>query len=703
MNSVQSLIAEPFCSRTSTDKFEIKRLGRPTPNLNIVQSVSSKKRTFNRTFNPAIYSKHSWICGCEVKNALFCFPCLLFGGGGEPLWTKIGFTDLNHSGDRIKKHVLSVKHMKNVLQLSLFGSVNIAAQLDSAYRRNIELHNEQVRHNRYILNIIINCVRFCGAFELALRGHDESTSSSNPGVFCGLIDFSAELDSALKQHLEKSSVFKGTSKTIQNEILQTMFNVCQEEISKEIKEADYLSIIADETSDVSNIFQMAIVFRYIAKGKPVERFWDFLRPLDHDAKSLSSVILAELEKHVKENKSKLICQTYDGAAVMSGSSNGVQAIVKQTYEHAAYVHCYAHQLNLVMLNAVSANKNVRIFFANLQGICTFFSNSPQRTAILDNIVKKRLPHSAPTRWNFNSRVVCTIFEHRKAIIEVMQKILNESRNVSTTNQASGYVHILTDKSFVFWLNLFYKIMPHVDLLFGKFQAREIDAVIANKNLMLFETELTKIRNGVIEPSDTSDSEPSTSKRRKTNEGVEFSREAKEVCDIIICQAKERFNFTGHLVAASLLFSEHYTQYSTSFPVKKFEDTIKVYPFFDGQKLRTELTVIYETEEFKSVSGLLQLYDFISQNSELSETFSETIKLLKILITIPMSSAEAERCFSTLKRIKTFLRNTMGQERLSALAMLSKERNLIEGIPDFNQRVIDKFAAAKDRRMDFLFK
>lgn len=122
---------------------------------------------------------------------------------------------------------------------------------------------------------------------------------------------------------------------------------------------------------------------------------------------------------------------------MSGSSNGAQAIVKKTYKHVAFIHCYAHQLNLVMLNAVSANKTVQIFFANLQGICTFFSNSPQRTAILDEIVKKRLQRSAPTRWNFNSRVVCTIFENRQAIIETMQAILNRHKNVAT--QASGFV------------------------------------------------------------------------------------------------------------------------------------------------------------------------------------------------------------------------------------------------------------------------
>ena len=64
----------------------------------------------------------------------------------------------------------------------------------------IELHNEKVSNNRYILNVIINCVRFCGAFELALRGHDESETSLNSGIFWGLVNFSAELDNALKSH-----------------------------------------------------------------------------------------------------------------------------------------------------------------------------------------------------------------------------------------------------------------------------------------------------------------------------------------------------------------------------------------------------------------------------------------------------------------------------------------------------------------------
>lgn len=56
---------------------------------------------------------------------------------------------------------------------------------------------------------------------------------------------------ALKAHLKKATAFKGTSKTIQNELLQIMLELCQEELSKEIKNADFVSVIADETSDVA--------------------------------------------------------------------------------------------------------------------------------------------------------------------------------------------------------------------------------------------------------------------------------------------------------------------------------------------------------------------------------------------------------------------------------------------------------------------
>ena len=296
----------------------------------------------------------------------------LFGGGSEDTWRQSGFYDINHLAYRAKKHESSAVHIKNTLKLTLFGSVNVIEKLDSAYRQNIAIHNEKVKQNRYILNIIINCIRFCGSFELALRGHDEALESSNPGIFRGLIDFSAELDILLKNHLETATVFKGTSKTIQNEILQIMLDVCHCKISEEIKDAKFLSIIADETSDISNSFQMALIYRYVVGDKPVERFWKFLTPPNHDSRSLASCILEEFKlQNVNNKPSKLIAQTYDGAAVMSGSLRGVQALIKEDYPDAHYVHCHAHQLNLIMMKAASININVKIFLQTFKGFVLF--------------------------------------------------------------------------------------------------------------------------------------------------------------------------------------------------------------------------------------------------------------------------------------------------------------------------------------------
>ncbi|KAJ4427178.1 hypothetical protein ANN_24797 [Periplaneta americana] len=68
----------------------------------------------------------------------------------------------------------------------------------------------------------------------------------------------------------------------------------------------------------------------------------------------------------------------------------------------------------------------------------------------------------------------------------------------------------------------------------------------------------------------------------------------------------------------------------------------------------------------------------------------------------MTTGEAERCFSTLKRVKTFTRNTIKEGRLCALAKCSIGKKLLES-PNFNERVIDHFAPQKERRADFVYK
>nr|CAH7751375.1 unnamed protein product [Callosobruchus chinensis] len=45
--------------------------------INQVCERKAENRSFVRHFSRDIYNKNSWICGCEVANLLYCFPCLL--------------------------------------------------------------------------------------------------------------------------------------------------------------------------------------------------------------------------------------------------------------------------------------------------------------------------------------------------------------------------------------------------------------------------------------------------------------------------------------------------------------------------------------------------------------------------------------------------------------------------------------------------
>nr|CAI5828511.1 unnamed protein product [Callosobruchus analis] len=69
------------------------------------------------------------------------------------------------------------------------------------------------------------------------------------------------------------------------------------------------------------------------------------------------------------------------------------------------------------------------------------------------------------------------------------------------------------------------------------------------------------------------------------------------------------------------------------------------------------------------------------------------KALIILSTIPCTTATVERSFSTLRRVKTWLRSTMGEERLTGLCLMSVHRNYLKDNSEFIEKiVIDKFSA-----------
>lgn len=496
-NSVKSLQKTPFERRTLQEKLRIKELGPDKPDVIITQQTKDRGREYTRTFSKSWYDKKAWLTACSHSKALFCFPCLLFQtAGSDPAWIKTGVNDLRHFPNKAEKHEQTSIHMENSVKLAMFGKVNIAAQLNEGYRLGIRQHNEEVDKNRHILSKIIDCIKFCGAFELALRGHDESADSVNPGVFRGLVNFVASLDAVVHEHLQSATVFKGTSKTVQNELLDCMLQVLRESIIEEIKIADFVSIQADETTDVSTQNQLVIVFRYIDQAHVVqERFFEFVPLQSATAATISTALLDRLSSILPEDqKKKLIAQAYDGASVMRGAIGGVNKKVQDIYENAHYVHCYAHQLNLIMQQVTARISKVRQFFSDLGGFTSFFSRSPKRTSVLDRVVAHRLPRASTVRWNFHSRTVNTVFEHKDDLLRCFETIRDSDEfDPVTVREAGGFVRLLEDDTFTFFLELFHHIMPHVDILYNQLQKRNIDSVFVQKILQQFTKKVQDIR------------------------------------------------------------------------------------------------------------------------------------------------------------------------------------------------------------------
>lgn len=120
-------------------------------------------------------------------------------------------------------------------------------------------------------------------------------------------------------------------------------------------------------------------------------------------------------------------------------------------------------------------------------------------------------------------------------------------------------------------------------------------------------------------------------------------------------------------------------------LKENEDTIKTTP--DNPDILG----------FSCDSGVecVDRYHIYRAAKEMSCTFPNIEILLKIFLTIPLSNASGERSFSVLKRVKNYLRNTMGEERLNNLAILYIEQEILNRID--TDKIIDDFARNKARR------
>lgn len=128
--------------------------------------------------------------------------------------------------------------------------------------------------------------------------------------------------------------------------------------------------------------------------------------------------------------------------------------------------------------------------------------------------------------------------------------------------------------------------------------------------------------------------------------------------------------------------------------KKYKKDLNTKNIFDEI---AHLKKIHDAEFGKDVLSPIELLNVITEH-KLNMLFPNVCIAIRMFCTIPVTVASGERSFSVLKRIKSFNRSVMSQERLNGLGMLSIESKLARTI-NF-EKIIENFAFKKARKVHF---
>jgi hypothetical protein len=111
----------------------------------------------------------------------------------------------------------------------------------------------------------------------------------------------------------------------------------------------------------------------------------------------------------------------------------------------------------------------------------------------------------------------------------------------------------------------------------------------------------------------------------------------------------------------------------------------------------ELHIISNSASAKVVKNMIDCITLFRNFSDSEkELFPHLFKLCKLYLVLPCSTASAERTFSQVRRVKSYLRTSMKQERLNHLMVLRAYKEQLDTIPA--KEILRDFIFANEQRL-----
>ena len=709
-------IIPKILENTERDNSPVTDLGKESPYQPVLSSFpkDDKGRCFRREW----YDQFKWLEYSVQENKAFCFPCRVYStktGRYCSNFQKKGFCNWRKALDNdhgFKQHDSSDDHQLSFLRWQ--SRISITENKTPSIENILDPNRQSAvsEHREYFALLIKYHIYFL-TNEMPYRKNDETDESLFLGKWKEFIKCSLDTNERFRDLQQKVTgkhkKYDYTSKRTCGEMVSVISELVRESIVSEINEAGIYSIMIDECKDNAGHEELSICFRYVKDGEIVERFYCLRRIPEADASHL-------VESHIKPVLSAakitalLIGGGADGASVMSGAYEGVFAKLQVSYPYMIYIHCAAHRLNLVISSFITHSTEAKKVVALYKSLHTILNVANNKEIFEEEQLKlfpkkpvKSISQLTEVRWSCKFEGIDTVIKCIKPLLISLQRIAAGSSNKADT--AAGAYHKMLSSSFITSLVFIHEVLAITDGFNRLLQETTVDWVTARHQFEICKTLLTNINlsdiaekvSGICLDVDiTCDYEDPVHATRKTLSDyfrMNKSEGKKSISDILETMKKKtntkilkdldhRFNSMSSVLVSSIYSldaaSDTYLDFNAMQPLVKHYDSLDINEtLLKSECQRAKITVT-------------------SGNSFVPRIYPNLQRLFQINKTLPVSTATVERGFSCMRRIISYVRNSLTSDNASDFMLTSLNKDLLVDL-DID-KIIDRWASQKKRHV-----